>query len=331
MIRTPLPLVPDQLDSRLHTPEVLEVVDRWQSMTLEGLDDRLGREELSPQPFEIGLGKFVNAVIVNAKAFRDGKVRVLSATHQQPWNKATAIRTLIDHDINNPNGTTIFLPNNGVGKPAYRFSDEHRELIERGHLRPFYEQQTLVLERIASRYAVKQAEWTMAGYSLGALTSIGVASVGSNDLDIRKVTAVEPPNVRRTPRQLRKDFLQSGTWIEQRRAIADARLPVLSSVQSSSGLAVDYLRFGLSTLQHDNAAIEIGMAQPGFNSLMQTALSRHDGLMIGLGHVVGSKVFVRNYVPGSPQRVNVQAFSGPATHRHATNENPFTNALMLAA
>ena len=322
---TNLPRVPDELQDRLHEPHVLEVIDRWQSRSL---DDALGCAP-SAEPFDIG-GSFSKAVVISPGGFRNGHVRVLALPYQQTWKPSTILRAGFDHDINNPDGMTIVLPNNSVEDQYYELTSEDRARLSQGDMRPFYEKQTRLLEAVAKRLGSRAAKWTLAGYSLGGLTALGIAATGSSKLDFRAVASCEAPNVPRTPKQLRQDFMHSGGWFDQRRAIDDARMPALDQALSPGSMALDYLRFGLASARKDNKALSEGMANPRFNLLVRKALDNHD-LTIDLSHVEGSSVFKRAFIAKSPGRVLVTEFTGAGSRRHSTVDNIVAHALMLAA
>lgn len=318
------PIVPDELQPLL-TEEVLAAHDRFTDYTLDDIRERTGlsagRKGHADRPY---------AVSFMSDGDPEAGIHVLALPHQQAWKPSMAIRALLYHEINNPDGVTVVLPNGSVTSKYYELTSEARAKVSGGDMRPYYELQTRLVESAVSRYDTR-GPVELSGYSLGGLTVTGIGAVGSDMLDIQRINSVEAPNLERKPKQLRKDFTKSGGPLAQRAAIADAKLPVLSQALRADRLLVDYVRFGVAQATNpDNKALARGMASPDYDNLIADVLRRNDSAVLHLGHVVGSKLFDPSAVTIVNERVIIESYSGEGAHKHATGDNPIAHALMMS-
>jgi hypothetical protein len=121
--------------------------------------------------------------------------------------------------------------------------------------------------------------------------------------------------------------MKSGGWREQRAAIRDARLPVLSAAFSPGRVALDYARFGLSSFEPNSRALVAGMARGNLDELVGRARQNLPEAIIKLGHIAGSQLFLP--AENSLEGVDVREYSGAAAHMHATADNVVAHALMI--
>jgi hypothetical protein len=316
------PIVPNEL-TRFLTEDVLETHAIFSQMTSG--DIRLATKMHMPDAVFIG-DRSTRPVIIEGDP--EAGISVFAFSHQQALKPSTMLRLLVHRAVNNPEGITIGLPNNSVSDYSYIMTDGERSSVASGNMQPFYELQTKTVETVVKQRG-DRGKVTLNGYSLGGLTALGIASVGSPSLDVVGVTAIEAPNKTRTKKELRDDFRSSGTLGSQRKAIADANLPALRSILSFPRLMLDYTRFGLATLAGDNAAIEMGMTSPEFTRNEGRALEHYGELVLRLGSVKGSKLFDPNFAVTSGERIVYETYSGAGAHGHATGDNPFALALMM--
>lgn len=326
MIKTYVPpVVPTELQPLL-TDEVIAIHEKFQGME-EGEFDQTYR--FAETRADIG-EKAVKACIVGLGNDPEAGIRVLALPHQQSFKRSHQIRSALYHEINNPEGVTIVLPNNSTEDKAYQFTSEERKEIKTHGLRTFYEQQLRTIEYFLRNYR-SIGKVMIDGYSLGGLTSIGIASVGSKMFGVDTVHSVEAPNRERTTKELQKAFLSSGGFGDVRKAVEDAKIPIASKPFTKPRLLMDFARFGISTLDPDNKALVEGMARPDFLGLVGSNISNNPNTSLVIGRVAGSKLFdsrVIDFLPG----IEITEYSeGEGNHMHATGDNILAHALMMAA
>lgn len=245
---------------------------------------------------------------------------VIGLPHQQILKPAMLLRAEVTRRIIAPNSRAIILPNNGLHQESYTLRPEEVEQTRSNRLRPLHERHVRLLEAIGVRKAA------LTGYSLGALSVLGIADVESPDIEIVGLNMDEMPSKPgRTPKQLTKDFMKSGGYGDQLAAIGDSDIDVLSrDIYSRVRLAIDYARFGLAAQNATNKAIAIGMAGSHMDTLQEVlARGQFDAK---LGRVDGSLLF--HDTPPESAWLRDVTYSGSGTRLHPTGDNPFAHALM---
>lgn len=318
------PIVPDQL-APLIDDEVRSVHERWQKVDLADVKADMATHE-------VVRNKYGGAVILDPEGDRDEThTVVLALPHQQGWIPSMAIRARLLQQIAAPHARMVVLPNNTIGQERYyKIEPKERQMVQTGILYPYFKQRTRLLESLDVRGRVD-----LTGYSLGALTAIGIASVNSNNWKVSVINADEAPNKLRTPKELQQDFLRSGGWSSQRKAINDAAIPALASALNAPRLLADYMRFALSTRIPENAALHGGMAANSFDMLLRVVINQHPSAAIKLGQVADSHVVDAAMFKETEEQVNKDrsaarfvTYSGEGTHRHPTGDNAIAHALM---
>lgn len=309
--------VPEELHPFIDE-HVITTHEKYRNIGLETVRQAMGEQKMG-------------TIALNIGGDPEAGIHVLALPHQQTWKPSMALRSYLYHDINNPNGVTIVLPNNSFGEASYRMSDSDRQKIESGDMQPFYEAQTKTIESVLSRYG-RIGSVSLDGYSLGGLTALGIASVGSDHLAVQSVHSVESPNKETTPKKLQKDFMKSGGFGDQREAVADAAVPALTELHRVLPLGIDYARFGIASVtEADNKALAKGMATPKYAELVEKTLAHYNGVRIAAGHIAGSRLFdpeIVEYI--DDPRFEVQFYNeGPGSHKHATGDNIMAHALMM--
>lgn len=320
------PIVPEQLNHLLDD-RVLEVHEKFASMTYDTLLSDTALTEIGSTDKEHE--RYGSVMFGRDGADAEAGVLVLASSYLQAWKPSKAIAALFAHDVVNPDGITIILPNNSGNKRYYEFTDEELAKMNDGDLKPLYEKRLASVEKCLGNRAV--GEVTFGGYSQGALVALGMAAVGSDVFSVDRVNSFELPAEERKPKKLKKDFTKSGSPVDQVRAIKDARLPVLSESLSRGRLAADYFRFGYNSVTSESKAIMAGMATPGVNELLRRALSMNDDANITLGFIEGSKMQGDFKLDRSLMVSGFGISKGPGSHRHATSDNIVANALMMQA
>jgi hypothetical protein len=321
------PVVPLELQPYL-TDDVLAIHEELANGKLSDFIDieavmeptpKLGKNNRSTRPFILGDSP-------------EAGVEVIAHSHQQAKKESKVITALVSHRISNPNGMTIVLPNNSISDRFYRFSENELEQIDSGNMNPFYEMQVRTVERVLQPFGPAVGHVALKGWLLGGLTVMGMSAVGSDRLDIRYIGSGEAPNKEQTEKELNKGFINSGGWGEQRAAIADAHLPMLSHALRRDKLALDWARFGVANFANKgNRALKSGMATPGFEALTERALAQNTDAVIRAAHVAGSLLFDPKVVSGiTDERFTVDYYAeGEGSHAHATADNPFAFALAM--
>lgn len=256
-------------------------------------------------------------------------INILALPFQQAWKPQMMLRAHMHHEINNPEGLTIVLPNNSTRNSHYRLSEDEVAELHRGSLVPFYERQVISVEHALEKYR-SIGKTSVNGFSFGGLTAIGIASIGSERLDITTIHSVETPNKETDPKSLRKDFLKSSGSVGG--AVKDAGIPALSSAMRPDKLAIDFTNFGVGSLVNSgNRAIHNAMATPNFRQLTELALQQYPEAEIVAGHIAGSNLFdptLVEYIRDPRFRVFF-INEGSGSRKHATGDNIVAHALMM--
>jgi len=251
----------------------------------------------------------------------DTNTLVVTLPHEQAWKPSMQLRTELLRQIVAPDSRAVVFPNNTWQKRSYYgFDNDTCSRMANGDIRPFAEKQVRVLEKLGV------SKVSVTGYSLGASAGIGIAAVGSPDIEITHVNADEAPSANRDAKQLQKDFMSSGGWSEQRAAIAQSAIPALSRAQLSPKLAMDYANFGLSTLVKENKALLQAMAG-NISPLVETAVANYPDMKMKIGYVAGS-LLVDAASLELPKYARLVEYSGSGSQMHATGDNIVAHALM---
>jgi len=310
-----LPNVPDELTHCLVTEALQKTQAEWQACSLDDVHAAIPQ----PQTTEHG-----SAVVLDPTTCERDETytMVLGLPYQQGWKPSMYIRAEYARQMIAPEARMVVLPNNTHREQYYDFTKEERAKIIGGNFGPFYERHVRVLEALGVR-----GEVMLTGYSLGGLTALGIAAKCSDKFWPTTINADEPTTGGREPRDVQRAFMKSGGWSEQRAAIADAKLPVLSAALSTGRLALDYARFGLSSFEPNNRALAAGMARGDLGALVREARSTVPDAVIKLGYVAGSQLFLPD--SDSFEGIDVREYSGPGAHMHATGDNVAAHALMI--
>ena len=311
-----VPTVPDEVQHLTETADFHDLHEDWQKLSLQ---DMLGA---MPEPRATEYGDVVVLDPANSDKRDETHTLVLGLPFQQAWKPSMYVRAEYARQVVAPESRMVVLPNNSNGQRYYDFSKAELGRMKDGNLGPFFERHVRALEDLDIRGKV-----TLSGYSLGGLTAVGIAAVCSNNFEVSTVNADELPTGSRTPKELQKAFMSSGGWGEQRAAIADAKLPVLSRALNAGRLALDYAKFGLATLSPVNKALSAGMARGDFGELLERARANAPEANFKLGHVVGSQLFLP--AEGSLEDFDIREYSGAGAHMHATGDNVVAHALMI--
>ena len=312
---TPQPTVPDELTPYLDDNLVQAAYERWRATTTADM-----RRDM-PEPISTEYGR---AVILDPhEGERDEySTIVVGAPYRQGWKPSMYIRMELARQAIFPNGRLIVLPNNSVGDPYLTLPEDQLDQVAAGNLRPFYEQQARVLEALDT-----QGEVILSGYSLGALTAVGLAVVASDKYKVALVNADEPPTGDRGTKELKHDFLKSGGWGDQRAAIADADIPVLTQALSVGRLGMDYARFGVTSIDTFSRGLMEGIAHQQFGDLLKAAREQWPDVSFKIGQIAGSRLVRVDQVPAD--LAILHEYTGAGAHKHATGDNPVAHALMI--
>lgn len=311
---SPQPTVPDELTNFLDDSLVLAAYERWQALSMADIHRDM------PEPTTTEYGRAV--VLEPRDGDWNGSTMVVGAPYRQAWKPSMYIRMGLAHQALMPNSRMVVLPNNSVGDSYIHLPEAQLDQVAGGNMRPFYEQQARILEALDTK-----GEVVLTGYSLGALTALGLAGVNSDKYEVTLVNADEPPTGDRDSKTLQKDFLASGGWGDQRAAIADANIPVLSRALSAYRLGMDYVRFGVTSFDTFSRAVMEGIAHQDFGELLKSAREALPDVTFKIGHVAGSRLVRVDQVPAD--MAVIHAYSGAGAHKHATGDNPVAHALMI--
>jgi hypothetical protein len=309
----PKPTVPDELEPLLDDEMVENAHQFWQSITIPELRRIMPGITTTP---------YGRAAVIEPVGEWDETTIVVGAPFQQVWKPTIFARMGYAQLAICPTSRMVVLPNNSVASINIDVPLEKREVVASGDLRPFYEQQARVLEALGTSGAVM-----LSGYSLGALTAIGLAAVCSDKYKVEVVNADEPPTGGREHKELRRDFLDSGGWADQRAAIADSQLQLFSKLLNRPRLVIDYAEFGAASFDPFSQALSNGMARQDFSELVKSARNQWPDIPFKIGHVAGSKLVRVEQIPSDV--AHVRSYSGDGTHMHATGDNVVAHALMM--
>jgi hypothetical protein len=254
-------------------------------------------------------------------------VSVYPFAYLQTWKPSWALRVAMYHDVVNPHGVTIALPNNSGTSSFYELTLEDKLRMKYGDMTPFYERMMRTVEGFLGARAVGEVRF--AGFSQGAITSLGMAALRDSDLPIHSLHAIEAPSEERSPKELKSDFTKSGGPIDQLSSIKDARLPVLSSALRVDRLMRDYARFGLDSLGEEAKVLMNAMASPKVDEILDKIVRHRPETEVVLGYIAGSKMLGEAEIAEHSNVRRLFIEEGPASHKHATGDNVIANALMM--
>jgi hypothetical protein len=312
--------VPDQL-GYLIDDHVLAVHEQWSQKSYR---DVLGG---IPPIKTIGSGTEARGhwdLPHNRPAEDTERTVVLYTPHLQGAKPAMFIRSAVARDVVAPNSRMVVFPNNSVANEFYTPTDDEIHRLAYGNLKVSAERDVRALERLGVKGKV-----AVSGYALGGLQAAALASVGSDQFEVDVLNADEAPNKFRTAEDLRGTFLVSGTWREQRAAVADAALPALSAALNVPRLAIDYANYGFQSLSRHSRIMLQAMAnsRPNLVELINDAQRRNSEIAVKLGYVSGSAI---TYSAQWHEYTNWAKYSGEAAHAHPTGDNVMAHALMIA-
>lgn len=311
------PVVPVELAGKIDD-HVLEVHERWQDLDIDDVRRRYS------------VGEATGPVVLGGSNDPEAGVRILALPHQQAWTDSMAIRAGFYHDVVNPEGVTVVLPNNGYGARYFQLDPDYIDAMRDGSMVPYYRHSVAQAEKALSAYGSGAKEVILDGYSLGGLVVFGMAAIDSDTLDVQAVNSYEAPTHETTPKGLQGDFLRSGGFGLQRNAVKDASIPALSHVHRPDRLIADYAKFFLATkFIPENKALNIAMASPDFLNTVEHASERFPEARFRIGYFTDSRLFdvqAIGYVTNP--NMEVIAFGpGIGSYSHSTFDNVVANAL----
>lgn len=240
-------------------------------------------------------------------------------------NAADLTKAFLMAQALNPTGRTIVFPNNSRYEHHYDLTDNERERMAQGDMRPLSERQMSTLEAI--NQAVPLGNISVVGNSQGGLTSLGLAAIGSDKITIDNVVSVEPPSKNgRGPIGVGLDFMRSGGPKDLDQALEDAAIPVLTSTRKDE----KPLDFPLSALKKANVACIRAMAGSA-NYLLEGATRQLNG-RVSISHIEDSRIVdPQSFDPVTLSHTAHRAFyHGKGTAKHATGDNPVALASLFA-
>jgi pimeloyl-ACP methyl ester carboxylesterase len=302
--------VPVEVEHLL-TDTMQESLEEWRERSLSAVLEHI------PRPIQVDGNTKITRLPAITSEKSDLPIGLL-LPHQQAFTPAHAVRAALFQELIAPEHDVIVMANNGLASDSYRFNKAQRAILKNGDFSPFAEQQARTLVTLGiSNIAIT-------GYSLGARLAVELGS--TDELEIVALNADEAPTAAgRSPKQLQKDFLASGGWGEQRAAIDDSGVLAVRQAYAPHKLAYDYAKFGIATLNPDNAAIKNAMQGSMAESLAK-ARRANPQMPIKLGRVAGSQLTDLSDIDTTD--VTVRTYTGEAARKHATGDNPIAHALM---
>ncbi len=286
-------------------------------------------EQEMPDAQRIGIydGRTVEVAVVDPDSGEDRDEQddlVLAEPYLNGWTPHHYIRAKALQHIVAPNSRVIVLPNSSFGHQSYSFTDTEQQKLKHGDIAPLSEQQMKALERLDIKTA-----W-LTGYSQGATNVLGIASIGSDKIDVAKVNADEVPSeTGRDAKALQKAFMESGGLGALRAAVRDACINALAEAMSPRRLAVDLTKFGLVSQRgwaKDMAQTMTGSAE----GLVQGAIRQLGKHAVKVGFIEGSSLFDPSSLsPETEQAIRLVHYKGNLMHGHASGDNVYMHAAMV--
>lgn len=261
----------------------------------------------------------------------DSRSAVLSLPYGQGWKPHHYIRARTLQQIAFPNNRVLVLPNNMVGQQNYDLSNlDEQEVrsMKHGSLEPIADRNMRALE-IADRER-PLGTIALTGFSMGANTSLAMALVGSDQLEIDKVNADEGPSkVDRGVPELARDFFASSGNLTK--AIKGANIKALSSAMRFNRFAADVIRFGLTGVSTEGRLIASGMTDTVNCELLKLS-GRSNGPDVKIGFIKGSKMVDVDSFEGIAAKFDLVEYSGEGFEEmHGSGDNVILHALMANA
>jgi hypothetical protein len=296
------------------------VQEHWQTVTL----DQVKSEMVEPETFRVP-GGYVRAHILEPTGELNEDLTIVRfSEHQQPYNVTQHVGAAVTRDIVAPNSRVIMFTNNSFRKTANSLSKDQIKHAKEGSLHPVAEDKMRVIERLAVKNAL------LTGFSLGGVLAAETTAVGSDKVNITHLNIDEAPSkTARTAKQLQKDFMKSGGWGDQQKAMEESRIPAFQDIRKAFRLGPDYAKFGIATLLPMNKAIQEGM-RGTIDPVVYEALHKYPGIAIKIGSIAGSRLFdPASIAPKLQREVDMVQYEGDLFHAHASVNNPFIQAAMV--
>lgn len=308
--------------------QIDEVHEYWQ-----GVDPYTGVETAIKNTFVIEPTEDTSRAYVLEPPlfFDDSRTLALSLPYLNGFSSQHYVRAETMRRIINPFGRVVVLPENS-SQQRYNvapFNNTDTAKLAMGDYSPFGERQMRTLELADS--LIKLGSVMLTGYSKGGLTAISMAAAGSDKLNVTHVNADEVPSkVGRTPKQLERDFMKSGTLMQLRKAIGQAEIEPLSRAMRSTSLAQDLAKFGIASKSKNGKLMRASM-QGSVDYDLERALHKVNGAVMKVGFVEGSRVFDPDSL--SPRTIRALGglvkYLGPGFHGHASADDVIVHALMV--
>lgn len=235
--------------------------------------------------------------------------------HQQGYSPMQFIGAKIMQQVVSPNSPLVM-----ITADSFNFSQSDLEKLRSGDLDPLGSAGMKILEELGFDRVV------LTGYSLGALAAAATAGK-SSDIEVVHVNMDELPSKDgRSAQDLKTDFIASGTFSEQRKAMLEANLRSIDKLRARRRLGLGNARFGLDSFKDENKAL-VGAMSGSAREVVDEILESYPDADRKIGHIDGSEIFDTNSVSDD---VRVVEYGGPGFHKHATVNNPFLAASLLA-
>lgn len=311
------PVVPDQL-TPLIDDTFMEVHERWQAA--RSLTDVV---PVVPEleAVEAG-GEYVHIARLAPHKEPNGSKLVVAFPYQQGIGSTMLANTAFMQQTVYPHSEVIMLPQTYKGKnSSFELSDTDAARLEAGSLAPIAEKYARVLD------GMKAGKLAITGYSLGGRLAADIAAI-SGDYEVTAVNIDEAPfHKDRTAKQLQKDFMKSGGYFMQRKAMADAGLGRIVGKEAGLVLAVDYAKFGVNSFSKVAKLVHMGMVHGDLSLTLKEIQNNHPAAPIKVGSVEGSLLTAPEDIAELAASIDTVLYTGDAARKHTTGNNFAMNAL----
>lgn len=276
--------------------------------------------EEMPDPTMVDIGdRMAKAVILEPDNpdYDETLTVVRFSEHQQPYQAMQYIGAKVMQQMVAPDSRLVM-----ITRDAYKFNDKELGALRSGDASPIGQVEMRILEELGLDRVI------LTGYSLGGISVASVAAAGSDSVEVIHQNMDEPPSkTGRTTKELKKDFMASGTWSDQRAAMQDADItPVSDDLRFAPRLLWDYTKFGIGSLRPANKALLSAMSG-SISDLLNKAEASYPDSAQKIGYIYGSKMLDPNSVLDTSAEVFEYGVLG--FHRHASVNNPFMQAALL--
>lgn len=300
-------------------PEIDSFRERWADKSLNDIY----REMPISERIETDVNHSVETVTLEAvDGERDDTSIVWALPYLNGWTPHHYIRARAMQELAFPNSQVVVLP---AESDSVSITDEDRRTLAMGYGHSIAEQQMKALETLDLGVVA------LSGYSWGATTAVELTNIGSDRLEVRGLNIDELPSAAgRSAKELKKDFMKSGSIFALRASVREAEIPALSQAMSIPRMALDLARFGIRSQSKDSKLLAETMTKSAGVRIAK-AVKQAGPANSKVGYIKGSRIFnpISAWITQHYKDARIVEYGGRGFHGHASADNVILHAAMV--